>query len=157
MVLCTGLRTALAAALAGVVMLAGACGSGSGTTEVVEDPTSTTTATADPGDVELCAAAAEVATTGAELDRDPAAALAAVDDLAAAVPDEVADDVAVLRDAVASVAAVDTDGPGGVAEVMDVLLDPEVTTAVAVVNELTLERCGVDLNDVGVSEDASGG
>lgn len=134
------------------VVLLGACSDGGDTVPLDEAPT-TASATGN-ADSEYCRAAARFSgDAGLDLSGDPDAALAGIEQMAAAAPDEIADDLAVVVEGVRGLDGLDANDPDALAALFELLADPQVETAIERVEQYTSSECGIDL---GSDESAAG-
>jgi hypothetical protein len=139
----------LVAAFAGATLLLGAC-SGDGDTVSVSDESeerSTTSEGASSGATSAyCQAAEELnADSGLDLSEDPDAALAGLEKMAAAAPDEVAGDFETLLGGIRGLVDLEDDDPEALAGIFELMTDPEFEAATQSIEEFTGEECGIEL------------
>lgn len=132
------------------------CGSSEGSSEPVGDPEEQdsgdeTTSTGGADDEVDTAAFCEGVEVFEGLDTEDSGTIAPevlddFDELAADAPDEVADELATLAELFRTLSETDLDDEEAFAEVMGLLLDPEVVEASETVEAYVLEECDVDID-----------
>jgi hypothetical protein len=146
------LLTALVAGLA----IAG-CSGGDDTVAVTEPSSEQGEGTVAADVVAYCETAETVSADGGGLDlsEDAAGALTAIEQLAAAAPQEISGDFETFLAGVAGLAELGDDDPEALSRIFELMMDPEFESAANAIEEYTAAECGIELG-AGMGAGAAG-
>lgn len=144
---------ALAALVAALALVAGGCSSDDDQAEPTSTTTESTGSTTDGGssepsdpDSEYCTVASEIRDTSTSVAEDPDTALEQLERLGAAAPPELEGDFEQFTGTIRQLSEVPEDDPAAIAEVIGLLIEPELQAASDAIDGYTRDTCGFGID-----------